>query len=45
MKPIRILIFIFSVILLLGVTWYFFPSEVRQEYQNLSESRNQFGEM
>lgn len=27
MKPIRILIFIFSVILLLGVTWYFFPSE------------------
>ena len=27
MKPIRILIFIFSVILLLGVTWYFFPAE------------------
>ena len=27
MKPIRILIFIFSVILLLGLTWYFFPAE------------------
>ena len=27
MKPIRILIFIFSVILLLGVTWFFFPSD------------------
>ncbi len=27
MKPIRILIFIFSVILLLGVAWYFFPAE------------------
>jgi len=27
MKPIRTLIFIFSVILLLGVVWYFFPAE------------------
>ena len=27
MKAIRVLIFIFSVIILLGVTWYFFPSE------------------
>ncbi len=27
MKPIRTLIFIFSVILLLGVAWYFFPAE------------------
>ena len=27
MKPIRILIFIFSVILLLGIAWYFFPAE------------------
>lgn len=27
MKPIRILIFIFSIILILGVAWYFFPAE------------------
>ena len=27
MKPIRILLFIFSVILILGVAWYFFPAE------------------
>ena len=27
MKAIRILIFIFSVILILGVAWYFFPAE------------------
>ena len=27
MKAIRVLIFIFSVIILLGVTWFFFPSE------------------
>ena len=27
MKPIRTLIFIFSVILILGVAWYFFPAE------------------
>lgn len=27
MKPIRILIFIFSVILILGLAWYFFPAE------------------
>lgn len=27
MKPIRILVFIFSIILLLGVAWYFFPAE------------------
>lgn len=27
MKPIRILIFIFSVIFLLGVCWFFFPAE------------------
>ena len=27
MKPIRILIFIFSVILILGIVWYFFPAE------------------
>ena len=27
MKAIRVLIFIFSVIILLGVTWYFFPAE------------------
>lgn len=27
MKPIRTLIFIFTVILLLGVAWYFFPAE------------------
>ena len=27
MKPIRILIFILSIILILGVAWYFFPAE------------------
>lgn len=27
MKPIRTLLFIFSVILILGVAWYFFPAE------------------
>ena len=27
MKPIRILIFIFSIILILGVAWFFFPAE------------------
>ena len=27
MKPIRILIFIFSIILILGVAWYFFPAK------------------
>ena len=27
MKPIRILVFIFSIILLLGVAWYLFPAE------------------
>ena len=27
MKPIKTLIFIFSIMLLLGVAWYFFPAE------------------
>ena len=27
MKPIRTLIFLFSIILILGVAWYFFPAE------------------